>query len=65
MSGLIDQAQRMLKSLQQNEPMEEEVSAKLSEGKVEQLQRQLDDLKKASRPPTHVSRERISNTCEK
>ena len=56
MSGLIDEAQKMLKSLQQNEPREKAVSAKLTEGKVEQLQRQLDELKKASLRPFRISK---------
>ena len=46
----------MLKSLQHNEPREKAVAAKLTESKVDQLQRQLDELKKASLKPFRISK---------
>ena len=54
MKVLIDEANRMLKSLQQSDPKEKQVSPK--EDKMAQLQKQLDELKKATMKPFRLSR---------
>ena len=56
MKVLIDEANRMLKSLQGADPKEKHVSPKVAEDKVTQLQKQLDELKKATMRPFRLSR---------
>ena len=56
MKVLIDEANKMLKSLHQSDPKERTISPKVNEDKMMQLQRQLDELKKASLRPFRLSR---------
>ena len=56
MKVLIDEANRMLQSLQQSDPKEKTIAPKLQDDKMAQLQRQLDELKKASLRPFRLSR---------
>ena len=56
MKVLIDEANRMLKSLQQADPKEKSVAPKVAEAKMAQLQKQLDDLKRASLKPFRLSK---------
>ena len=44
-------ANRMLQSLQQSEPKEKTITPKVQDDKMAQLQRQLDELKKAALRP--------------
>ena len=56
MKVLIDEANKMLKSLQQSDPKERTISPKVNDDEMMQLQRQLDELKKASLRPFRLSR---------
>ena len=56
MKILIEEANKMLQSLQQSEPKEKTISPKVHTEKMDQLQRQLDELKKASLRPFRISR---------
>ena len=55
MKTLIDEANRMLRSLQ-TDPKEKAVSTRVNEEKMAQLQKQLDDLKKAALRPFRLSK---------
>ena len=66
MKVLIDEANRMLKTLQHSDPKESKekyVSPKTTEDKMTQLQKQLDELKKATMRPFRLSRLGCSKAC--
>eukprot|EP00435_Cladocopium_sp_Y103_P007943 s2934_g2.t1 len=56
MKTLIDEANRMLRSLQQTDPKEKAVATRTNDDKMSQLQRQLDELKKAALRPFRLSK---------
>ena len=56
MKVLIDEANRMLRSLQETDPKEKTMVTKNSEDKMSQLQKQLDEMKKITLRPFRLSR---------
>ena len=56
MKVLIDEANRMLRSLQETDPKEKVMVTKNAEDKMSQLQRQLDEIKKITLRPFRLSR---------
>ena len=56
MKVLIDEANRTLKSLQETDPREKTLGTKVSEAKMFQLRRQLDEMKKISLRPFRLSK---------
>lgn len=61
MKVLIDEANRMLQTLQQSEPKEKAVATKVSGSQMAQLQKQLDKIKKATLKPFRLSKLGHSN----
>ena len=56
MKVLIDEANRMLRSLQETDPKEKAMVTKNNEDKMSQLQRQLDEMKRITLRPFRLSR---------
>ena len=61
MKVLIDEANKMLQTLQQSEPKGKAIAAKLSGSQMDQLQKQLDEIKRATMKPFRLSKLGQSN----